>query len=110
MVKLTPVTEFSVSAEAHDGETVVRVRGEIDLHTAPELGAALADALKLHPYTLLIDLSAVTFMDSSACRCLVRANRTANHAAVALELAGVDGPKLLILQILGLDKALTLRR
>jgi anti-sigma B factor antagonist len=103
------LTEFSVSAAARDGETVVTVRGEIDIATAPALEAALDDAISLHPYIVIVDLSAVTFMDSSACHCLITANREAAKSVVALELSGVDGPKHRALEILGLDKVLTIR-
>jgi anti-sigma B factor antagonist len=100
---------FSVSAVAHNGEAVVKVRGEIDLRTVPELSAAIHDGLRLRPATLAIDLSDVPFMDSAGCHCLLRAQRAAKNAAVQLELRGVTGPNLLVLQILDLDKTFTIR-
>jgi anti-anti-sigma factor len=100
---------FSVAAVAVNGTTVLRVRGEIDMHTVPDLRAAIDHGLRLRPDTLAIDLSDVPFMDSSACHCLLRAQRAADEAAVHLELRGVNGPNLLVLQILKLDKLFTIR-
>jgi anti-sigma B factor antagonist len=100
---------FSVSAVAHDGETVVTVRGDIDLYTAPDLSVAIDDCLSLHTYTLAIDLSDVLSMDSSGCRCLLRAQRKANEAAVQLELRGVTGLNLGTLQAFKLDRIFTIR-
>jgi anti-sigma B factor antagonist len=99
--------EFSVAAVAHDGRMVVTVRGELDLQTSPDMGTAISAALSMHPYTLVIDLAAVTFMDSSACRSLVQARREAFKSAVELELRGITEPCLRALQALALDKLFT---
>jgi hypothetical protein len=45
----------------------------------------------------------------SACHCLLRARRQALKTAVQLELQGVTGPNLRVLQVLNLDKFFTLR-
>jgi anti-sigma B factor antagonist len=97
-------SEFSVAAVAHDGRMVVTIRGEIDVLTAPEIGIAIAAALRMHPYTLVLDLGAVTFMDSSGCRALVEARRESFKSAVDLELRDITEPCLRTLQLLDLDK------
>jgi len=55
---------------------VVSPHGEIDARTVPALETAIADALVLHPYVLVVDLSAVTFMDSTACHALLQRSAT----------------------------------
>ena len=99
--------EFSVAAEAHDGRMVVTVRGELDLLTSAEMGTAIAAALRMHPYTLVIDLGAVTFMDSSGCRALVEARRESFKSAVDLELRDITEPCRRTLQVLAVDKLFT---
>ncbi|WP_156686417.1 STAS domain-containing protein [Mycobacterium sp. Marseille-P9652] len=50
--------------EDHDGVSVVRVSGEIDLVTAPALEQAIAAVVGESPTALVIDLSAVEFLGS----------------------------------------------
>jgi anti-sigma B factor antagonist len=99
--------EFSVAAVQHDGHMVLTLRGDIDLLTAPQMDDAIAAALRIHPYTLVMDMSAVTFMDSSACRSLVRARTDAIRSAVELELRDITAAGRRALEILELDKLFT---
>jgi anti-sigma B factor antagonist len=99
--------EFSVAAAAYEGHMVVTVRGDLDLRSAPEMDTAIGAALRMHPYTLTVDLSAVTFMDSSACRSLVQARQEAFKSAVELELRGITDSCRRTLELLKLDKLFT---
>ena len=56
-----------------DGEGVLRLVGEIDLATAPELQRHLRD----NPAVKVIDMRHVTFIDCRGISVLVLANRTA---------------------------------
>jgi anti-anti-sigma factor len=99
--------EFSVAAVQHDGHMVLTLRGEIDMVAAPQMEDAIAAALRIHPYTLVMDLAAVTYMDSSACRSLVRARTDAIKAAVELELRDITVAARRTLKLLELDKLFT---
>ena len=59
---------FRLDVHADAGRTLVAAVGEVDLATAGELGDALRAQLAGAP--VLLDLSAVTFMDSSGVRVL----------------------------------------
>ena len=66
--------EFSLSTAAlDDSRHVVAVAGEIDLFTAPELKAALSDALESGRNRIVVDLSETTFLDSTALGVLIGA-------------------------------------
>jgi anti-sigma B factor antagonist len=66
------------------GTLIVDVVGEIDMATAPELAQALAaDVLPASVERVVVDLSAVTFLDSSALNALVQSQR----ALAAREIA-----------------------
>lgn len=67
---------------------VVEVAGELDLHTAPELMAALDESLERPGLdVVIVDLSAVTFFGSSGLGVLANlATRTADRLPVALRL------------------------
>ena len=65
----------------------VILRGELDMSTAPQLRAALDQALERDPAELVLDLSRLRFMGSSgiaeACRLESRARERGVRAALA---------------------------
>ncbi|MFB9741197.1 STAS domain-containing protein [Pseudonocardia sulfidoxydans] len=68
------------------GVAVVAVTGDVDLAGAGRLGAAVGQALEARPAALVVDLSGVTFLDSSGLDQLVEARRACAVAVVALHL------------------------
>jgi anti-sigma B factor antagonist len=95
---------FAVARTQPDGRTsVIAVEGELDLSTAPQLKWMLIDALDAGHSRLIVDLSATTFMDSTALGVLIGVNRSlevgarlgivaANaHVLSVFELSGMDG-------------------
>jgi anti-sigma B factor antagonist len=64
--------EFVSGARLDGDNLLAAVRGEVDLHNSPELRAALLGVITKHRFTrLILDLSAVPYMDSSAIAVLV---------------------------------------
>lgn len=62
---------FSVEVDApQEGATVIRVRGELDMSTSPELAKAVTTA-GADTDRVRLDLTDVTFLDSSAIGALV---------------------------------------
>jgi stage II sporulation protein AA (anti-sigma F factor antagonist) len=60
---------FAIDMTGSDGEVLVSVAGEIDLHSGQQLEATLT---RLTPgVRVLVDLRAVTFMDSTGVRLLL---------------------------------------
>jgi anti-anti-sigma factor len=54
-----------VEFDSNDRGVVARVIGEIDLSNAASLGAALVDAMPNHERRLILDMSAVEYLDSA---------------------------------------------
>jgi anti-sigma B factor antagonist len=82
---------------------LIRVDGDVDLASAP----ALEDALeKAGEDPVRVDLSGVTFMDSSGLRVLLAASKRAKERGHHLTLASPAGPVRRLLEITGLDKEL----
>lgn len=94
------VEDFAISAEVRDGEVVVDVRGEIDLSTAPLLDQRLSQVADTQK--LVVNLSGVTFLDSSGLGVLVRtSNKVENQGGVIRVV--VNHPQVLkVLEITGL--------
>jgi anti-sigma B factor antagonist len=75
-------------ARVFNGETVrpiVKVSGEIDMATAPQLADAVATALAADPVDLVLDLADTTFLDCSAVAVIVSArNQLASESRLVL--------------------------
>ena len=79
------------------GATLLRVAGEVDLHSAPELAAALADAAAGTdaPHPVVVDLSEVTHLGPAGIAQLVSSHRRCQDAGTRLRIVvGPDGPVL----------------
>jgi anti-sigma B factor antagonist len=61
---------FAVSVAAIDDETVVRVEGDLDCYSAPQLRTVLLD-LADGPRRVVVDVSGSTFIDSTGLGVLV---------------------------------------
>lgn len=72
----TEVTDFRVEADQpRPGVVVVAVHGDLDLHSADELGDRLVDAVDGGAAALVVDLSGVGFLDSQGLGALLRGTR-----------------------------------
>lgn len=69
---------LTVGRTGVDGTTVLTVSGEVDLLTVSDLAAALTPAVHAGP--VVLDLSAVTFLDSSGINTILRASQCAESA------------------------------
>jgi anti-anti-sigma factor len=58
--------------EDQDGCFVVKLQGELDMTTAPELDSAVSAVIARKPGRLVIDATGMEFADSSAIALLVR--------------------------------------
>lgn len=61
------------SEELEGGIRAFTVRGELDMNTAPELERALDEALDNENASIMLDLSACEFIDSTGIALIVRA-------------------------------------
>jgi anti-sigma B factor antagonist len=93
-------TRVEPGAEA----AVVAVRGEIDLHNSPELRTALLDLLQKNPLKkLILNLSQVPYMDSSAIAVLVESLQKMRKAGGKVYLTGLQPRVKGLLEIARLD-------
>ncbi|MER6079624.1 STAS domain-containing protein [Streptomyces sp. NPDC013157] len=86
-----------------DGIAVLGVRGEIDYQSVGTLTRAMPPADPTTGPRVVVDLSEVTFMDSSGVNALVAAHHATRAAQGWLRLAGAHGPVLRTVQLVGLD-------
>lgn len=87
--------------ELDGGTGVLEAQGDLDLSSAPKLKWALADLLEGGHANVVIDLSGVGFIDSTALGVLVGAQRNRGGTRMALVCANADVLK--IFELTGLD-------
>jgi anti-anti-sigma factor len=101
-----PPLEVDVSAAAF-GPTVT-IAGELDLATVPRVRAALASPEVLGADAVVVDLSGVTFMDSSGLGAFITFERDLRARGGRLAIACPEGPARLIFEVTGVDEYLRL--
>ena len=108
--------DLDVMTDKVPGGWLVEVSGEIDLHTAPALRAALdsvvAEAAAASPggADVLVDLSGVGFMDSTGLGELVGAHKALGRAGGRLHLVVTSDRVARLLSLTGLDEVLDVHR
>jgi anti-anti-sigma factor len=79
-------TGLTIQRIADDRGVILQLAGELDLESAPELDRQLQELAAARPEHVLIDLSALEFMDSSGLAVMVRAQRSAREHGHRLAL------------------------
>jgi anti-sigma B factor antagonist len=85
-----------------DEHAIVAVQGELDLATAPELLRELQGTLVLPLKGVSVDLSALTFLDSSGIHTLLVAKANAEERGIEFTVTAVSRPGRYVLDIAGL--------
>jgi len=85
---------------------VVTVSGEVDLATSPELDQAIVSGIESGTQSLVIDLTAVSFMDSSGLGVIVRGLKRCREADKDLDLVITNERVLKVFGITGLDQVI----
>jgi anti-sigma B factor antagonist len=90
-----------------EGRLILALEGEIDLEQAGAVRRALLDTLK-KGRTVLVDLSLVTYIDSSGIASLVEGLQMARKQGHDLALVSVSQRAHRVLELARLDKVFTL--
>jgi len=94
------MTEFAALATpTADGTVTVTASGELDMTSAPDLIRVLREAIRTHgPSRVDLDLTGVTFMDSTGLQVLVAAN---SDVGGGLRITGTSPAVFRLLQLTG---------
>jgi anti-sigma B factor antagonist len=93
---------FEIAESRVDGVSVVTVTGEIDVATAPDLKECLVAQAVDGVAAIVVDLSGVSFIDSTALGVLVGAYRRQEDAGGTLKLVVTEPRILKVLEITAL--------
>jgi anti-sigma B factor antagonist len=95
-------TDFGVAIVQVDGHTKVRVTGEIDLATAPQLRQRLDSVIAAGTGDVDLDVSDVTFLDSSGLVVLLAARQGLHDKRHRLRVRNPSEPVLRVFELSGL--------
>lgn len=92
---------YTVAQES--GYDIVRLSGDIDLSCSPQARKIILASLS-HGHHTLVDLSAVSYIDSSGVASLVEGFQSARKQALRFGLIGVSEAAMSVLELARLDK------
>ncbi len=99
------VNEFHVATTVVGSEVgVVTAGGELDIYTADQVGASIDEARSSGASIVVIDLSAVSFIDSSALAILVERKKRLGADGGEVIVVADGQPVLRAFEVSGLDR------
>ncbi|HZO17176.1 MAG TPA: STAS domain-containing protein [Polyangiaceae bacterium] len=87
-----------------NGSTVLRIVGEFDSITAPDLRPTFDDVASRQPQKVVLDLSGLRLIDSSGIGAIVSLFKRVRAYGGVFEVSGVQGQPRSIFKVLRLDK------
>ncbi|MBA2586720.1 MAG: STAS domain-containing protein [Chthoniobacterales bacterium] len=87
-----------------DRPNVLPLKGEIDLHVSPRIATSLGAMVEEKPKTLVVDLSEVSYIDSSGLAILIEGMQSVEAYGGKFALAGLQENVQPIFEIARLDQ------
>jgi anti-sigma B factor antagonist len=96
--------DFSAVASFGASVPTICVSGELDMASAPELATVLESSIDRGDTDLIVDLAAVTFLDSSALTTFIRAHLRLRAVGRRLIIADASPAAARLLELAGLTE------
>src|ERR1700722_3163008 len=90
--------------DSHPPSTILAVKGEVDVYTAPRLREKLVELVSQGKYRIIVDLEGVDFLDSTGLGVLVGGLKRLRSHEGDLELVCTQARILKVFEITGLTK------
>jgi anti-sigma B factor antagonist len=100
---------LTVEKQETESGVLIRVAGEVDLYSSPELRKAILKSVPSGDGEMGIELSAVTYIDSSGVATLVEGLRSARKKGVGFVLITPSPAVLQVLELARLDSVFEVR-
>lgn len=97
-------SNLSIQSAAEQGGSVVTIAGEIDLRSSPALRGTLLEMVESRATRVIIDLSGVSYIDSSGVGTLVEFKRKLERVGGRIVLAGMQPRVKSVFEITRLDR------
>ena len=96
--------DLGLDVSERDGYSVLSVRGEVDVYTAPKFRERLIELVSEGKYRIVVDLQGVDFLDSTGLGVLVGGLKRLRSHDGDLVLVCTQGRILKVFEITGLTK------
>jgi len=97
--------DFHISEKMLNDElALLKVKGRLDAVAAPDLKSRLKELVADNHVTVIIDLTDVSFIDSSGLAALVSGFRAAREAGGSIKLAGLREQTMMVFKLTRLDR------
>ena len=95
---------LGLSTRAESRSVIVAIEGELDIATADDLQEHVQQAMDEHGPWLILDLSALDFMDSSGLNVIISTYRSVREAGGSLSLAALNERVTKVVRLVGLHR------
>ncbi len=97
--------DFSVRIIRSDSHDIVEIAGHVTINSSPQLRLILLRLIARRPgAVVIIDVSKVSYLDSSGIAILLEILKAAREGSVRLRLVGASGRVRMLLELLQLPK------
>ena len=100
---------LTIDKEQSPDGSLIRVVGEVDLYSSPELRKAILKAVPSAKGSLAIDLTGVTYIDSSGVATLVEGLRSSREHDISFVLVTPSSAVMQVLELARLDSVFEVR-
>jgi anti-sigma B factor antagonist len=97
---------LSITRE-RDAQTVVRLRGALDVCSIQELTTAIGDLASLPRAEIIVDVTALRLIDSAGVRVLLSLHKRVRATGGSFRVVGLSGQPLAMLRLLRMDGVLS---
>lgn len=91
--------EMEIGPGPQPDQIVVRVKGDLDLYHAPQFGRAMQEKIAQGARRIILNLSALNYLDSSGTGALIRTLQMVGPVKGALLVTGLGGTPLKVLEM-----------
>jgi anti-sigma B factor antagonist len=104
-VAIPSSTNLKISVDRVGKDTVVQLTGRVDVDSSPDFRDRLRALLSEEglPQTIIIDLTGVSYIETSGIATLIEALRMARHHQINFRLQGLSGPVLRLFEVTGVQ-------
>jgi anti-sigma B factor antagonist len=111
--RMSDAADFSVDSSAHPSEAhawALKATGDLDMESAPKLTEAVKTLADQGAALIVLDLTDVSFLDSTGLRAIVSANTVLEAHGGRLMIDGMSGAARRVLEITSLLEHYTHQR
>jgi len=101
--------ELHIETRTRENAHIIDIKGDVDLYSSPQMRKCIFKTIKQHhPANLIVELSRVTYMDSSGIATLVEGLQLSDEYHTRLKLVGPSQAVLEVFQLSRLEGAFTM--